>query len=71
MAVLVFKTNLSDPVVLPKIKPKLDQLAGYGQWNFDFTDCDNILRIAAPHVTPHQAIELLNNCGFDCDELPD
>lgn len=71
MEVLVFKTSVVDQVSVRTLKPELDRLAGKGKWNFDLSDCDNILRIASEKVKPKNAIELLTYFGFSCTELED
>jgi len=71
MEVLVFKTSVVDTVSVRALKPELDRLAGKGKWNFDLSDCDNILRIASEQVQPQKAIQLLDYFGFECEELED
>lgn len=71
MNVLVFKTMVETPEQIKSLKPRLDQLAGNGLWNFDLTDCDRILRIVSPHVRAEATIGLLKNFGFACTELED
>jgi hypothetical protein len=69
MNVLVFKTTVQDPLIVKALKPSLDCLAGEGKWNFDLSDCDKILRIAAPAVKPDAAIRLMSQFGVKCVEL--
>ena len=71
MEVLVFKTSVVDQLSVKALKPELDRLAGKGKWNFDLSDCDNILRIASEKVDPDNAIQLLDYFGFACAELED
>ncbi|MBS1680233.1 MAG: hypothetical protein JST48_00830 [Bacteroidetes bacterium] len=71
MEILVFKTSVADPLSVKTLRPELDRLAGKGQWNFDLSDCDNILRIASAKVRPEKAIQLLDYFGFACAELED
>ncbi|GHM99277.1 hypothetical protein WSM22_07670 [Cytophagales bacterium WSM2-2] len=71
MEVLVFKTSVEDPISVRALKPELDRLVGKGQWNFDLSDCDRILRIASGSVRPESAIKLLDYFGFACAELED
>jgi hypothetical protein len=71
MNVLVFKTTVETPEQSKSLKPRLDQLAGTGRWNFDLSDCDKILRIASPHVRAESTIGLLQKFGFACAELED
>ncbi len=39
------------------------------KWNFDLEDCDNILRIMADDLSPHQIESVLQTAGYDCQEL--
>jgi hypothetical protein len=71
MEVLVFKTSVVDRLSVRTLSPELDRLAGKGKWNFDLSDCDNILRIASEQVQPQKAIQLLDYFGFECAELVD
>ncbi|MGC4021744.1 MAG: hypothetical protein QM734_07275 [Cyclobacteriaceae bacterium] len=71
MEILVFKTSVDDQLSVKTLRPELDRLAGKGKWNFDLSDCDNILRIASEKVQPQKAIQLLDYFGFACSELDD
>ena len=71
MNVLVFKTSVEDPLLVKALKPSLDNLVGEGKWNFDLSDCDNILRIASTSVKPESTIELMSRLGIACAELND
>ncbi|MBL7875897.1 MAG: hypothetical protein JNL53_09545 [Cyclobacteriaceae bacterium] len=67
--VLVFKTSVMTRENVSKLTPVLNTLAGNGNWNFALDDCDRILRIASGGVHPNDAIDLLSNYGFQCEEL--
>jgi hypothetical protein len=71
MNILVFKTSVRDTFTVSALKPSLDNLVGQGQWNFDLTDCDKILRIVSSHVKPEEAIQLMSRLGLQCAELDD
>ncbi|MBY0433715.1 MAG: hypothetical protein K2U26_06365 [Cyclobacteriaceae bacterium] len=71
MEVLVFSTSVQSMEQVRSLKPKIDSLAGKGQWNFALDDTDRILRIVSDQVEPHVAIRLLNQHGFECHELTD
>lgn len=70
MEVLVFKTSVETPQHVKSLKPLLDSAAGKGKWNFALDDCDRILRIIS-QVSPHTAINLLKENGYECSELED
>jgi hypothetical protein len=69
MHVLVFKTSVNSHENVLRLTPMLNKLAGDGKWNFALDDCDRILRIATEGVHPDEAINLLSNHGFQCEEL--
>lgn len=69
MQVLVFKTSVNSHENVSRLTPLLNKLAGDGLWNFALDDCDCILRIVSGVVNPDEAINLLGNYGFRCEEL--
>jgi len=48
----------------------LDKFPSY-QINFDLEDCDKILRIDTPTEITQSVIELMQNKGFNYEELTD
>jgi hypothetical protein len=71
MNVLVFKTSVPDEQSAALVTSALNTLAGKGQWNFALDDCDKILRITSPQVNAELAVFVLNQLGFECNELTD
>jgi hypothetical protein len=71
MEVLVFSTSVQSMEQVRNLQPKIDLLAGKGKWNFALDDTDRILRIVSDVVKPQSAIRLLNQHGFECQELTD
>lgn len=71
MEVLVFSTSVQSREQVSNLAPFIDSLAGKNRWNFALDDCDKILRIVSDQVRPDAAIDLLNECGFTCQELTD
>jgi hypothetical protein len=69
MSVLVFSTTVQSVEEVKMLTPKINALAGSGQWNFALDDCDKILRIVSEKVSPQVAIRLLEENGFKCREL--
>lgn len=65
----VFKTSVNTDEDIKKLKSKLDNLSTTLKWNFDLKDCDNILRIEAPYISPMTIIDLLVEANFECQEL--
>ncbi|MDE3252081.1 MAG: hypothetical protein KGO92_04695 [Bacteroidota bacterium] len=71
MEILIFKTNLDQPVLRQRIAPFMQSIPGIKRWNIDMDDCDNVLRIEAEMVTPRTIETLLQQAGYFCEELKD
>jgi hypothetical protein len=65
----VFKTSVKTKKDVKKLKPYLNELCKKEKWNFDLEDCDKILRIDSQREILQTVICLLQNIGFDCEEL--
>lgn len=69
MDVLIFTTSVNKPEDVEQVQPILKSVQAIETWNFDLEDCDRILRVVS-HDLPAQYIEsLLNNAGYQCEEL--
>jgi hypothetical protein len=66
--ILVFKTTVSDGYI-EKIAAFLKGIKSVSKWNFDFDDCDNILRIETKINVSNRVINGLKLLNFDCEEL--
>ncbi len=69
--IYVFKTSVKSKKAARLLSPHLDKLVSASHWNFDLQDCDRILRIDSQNVIPEKITKLLQDSGFDCEELPD
>jgi hypothetical protein len=69
--IFVFKTSLSSISEVRTLKPLLDNHYRNAKWNVDLEDCDNILRIDNPTEIALSVTNLLQDNGFDCEELAD
>lgn len=67
--ILVFKTTVADSQFLEKVTILLETIQSINKWNFDFEDCDNILRVEAESNISTQVIHCLKSLGFYCEEL--
>jgi hypothetical protein len=67
----VFKTNVTNTTEIETLKPFLDTHLENAKWNFDLEDCDNILRIESQIKVTETTIILLQDNGYECEELPD
>lgn len=65
----VFKTSVKTKKAIRQLRPGLNALLVQSKWNFDLEDCDNILRIDTQNEVAATIIKLLQNYGFDCEEL--
>ena len=69
--IYVFKTSISSIKTIKLLTPHLNKLFTVSNWNFDLEDCDNILRVDSKTNIVKKTIKILNNYGFDCEELPE
>jgi hypothetical protein len=66
----VYKTSVTENQV-KFLQPLLNVCAGEGNWNFALDDADRILRVVASSEKNNKTVQLLRECGFECEELPD
>jgi hypothetical protein len=66
--ILVFKTTVFSEIEI-HIRAFLDSFSTIKTIDFDFEDCDNILRIEASQNITSEIQFLLNSKGFLCEEL--
>ncbi len=66
--VYVYKTSVQE-LQFQKVKPILNNLLPDAKWNFDFEDCDNILRIESKRNVTSSVVYGLSQGGFICEEL--
>lgn len=71
LQILVFKTSIKTPQDKEKIAPLLDGLPTITRWSVDCEDCDCVLRIEADGVFKGKIMDLVQQAGFECDELSD
>jgi len=67
----VFKTSVTNTTEIETLKPLFDRHLENAKWNFDLADCDNILRIDSQKEIAEITINLLQDNGYKCEELPD
>ncbi len=68
MKVYVFKTSVSHSD-LDSVERIIDTLIPHTQWNFDFDDCDNILRVVSKRDISEVVCTGLAKFGYLCQEL--
>ena len=67
--IYVFKTSVKRIKEVGQLKPHLNELLKQAKWNFDLEDCDKILRIESQTIISEEVIKLLQENGFECEEL--
>lgn len=67
--IYVFKTSVQRRKDVLQLQPVLNDLLSSSNWNFDLDDCDKILRIDSPTEITPSVTRLLQEAGFDCEEL--
>lgn len=65
----VFKTSVETRQDIGKLTSRLNGLLKQAKWNFDLDDCDRILRVDGTMDLVHPVIRLLQDMGYDCEEL--
>lgn len=69
--VYVFKTSVKTKQAVEKLTPYLSKLLSSCEWNFDLQDCDKIFRFQSEKDISQILVSLLQEHGFQCEELPD
>lgn len=67
-SIFVFKTDI-DLASEQKIRTLLADFEEINAIDFDFEDCDNILRIEAEDDISSNIVKALNDYGYNCKEL--
>jgi len=67
----VFKTNIRFKKDLLLIAPLLNRTSAILNWNVDRGDVDKVLRVESLHLQAQQIIDLVQQAGYHCEELPD
>ncbi|WP_426583544.1 hypothetical protein [Mucilaginibacter sp. R-33] len=69
LMVEVFKTNVEDPAQAAKLVGLLQKRITNSSVNFDLEDCDKVLRIEGPDVSPQSVVGILKDYGYKCQPL--
>ncbi len=65
----VFKTTVNTQTQVSELKPYLDKLFPYSEWNFDLEDCDNVFRIESSEDLLCYVEFLFKAFDIDCEVL--
>lgn len=68
--IYVFKTSVNCNEDIQRIKSQLETMQWITKWNFDLEDCDRIFRVETSLNDPGRIIEILQENGYECEELP-
>lgn len=72
MNILIFKTNIRSKSKIDRLKPVFNQHPAILKWGVDTQDIDNVLRIEARQgIKEAEVVEMVNEYGFHCEDLPD
>lgn len=65
----VFKTNVSSDADAKTVLNQIQLTYPTMIVNFDFEDCDKILRLEGQNYQEDDIVSVLNKLGFSCEEL--
>ncbi len=68
--IYVFKTSINTQLDINKIRDELDRLYSLTKWSFDLEDCDRVFRVETSLKDPTEIIQILQDKGFHCEEMP-
>lgn len=69
--ILVFKTSVEDMTDIGVLENGLNQVPTMIRWDFDLEDIDNVLRVESLRDVSLELVRLLNDKGFECEDLDD
>lgn len=72
MKLIILRTNIKNKKKVKRIKPILNKHPHIISWSVDIEDIDNVLRIESTNqLFENEVIELIENNGFQCEDLPE
>ena len=69
--ILIFKTSVKDLKDIEVLKSELNKVPTMVRWNFDLEDIDNVLRVESIQDVSTEIVHVLNDKGFECEDLDD
>lgn len=69
--ILIFETNIRYKKDVTKVAAYMAADGRIKRWTIDREDCSRVLRIESQNLDPSEVINLINQAGFSCAELPD
>ena len=67
--ILVFKTNIKTNEDKIRINELFSRNNAIEEWSVDCDDIDCVLRLVSYKLSPNEIIKLINQIGFQCQEL--
>ncbi len=67
--ILLFKTNIFLETDKQSVYDILTNHEGILKWSIDMEDPDKILRIITHNLTINNIVDMLADCGYQCEEL--
>ncbi|WP_347052562.1 hypothetical protein [Flavobacterium olei] len=65
----IFKTNIKQIAPNCVIDQTLTNHLDIQQWSIDLEDVDCVLRVVSEKLTPREIMNLINQNGYECQEL--
>lgn len=70
MELLIFRTNIENQLRVKKLEKSFSRFANIKSWTVDVEDVDKVLKVHIdPPLSQVEVQNLVNNCGFVCEEL--
>ena len=71
MELFILKTNVLSLNMKEALALQLNGIPQIIKWSVDYQDCDGVLRASVDGICIHELILLINQWGFECEELND
>lgn len=69
--ILIFKSNIKTSSDRLAVERMLDIHPHVETWTLDQQDEDCVLRVISGKLTCTQVIDIVKNCGYNCEEMAD
>jgi hypothetical protein len=71
MELFILKTNVLSLDMKEALAVQINTVPQIRQWSVDYQDCDGVLRASVEGICLHELILLIQQMGFECEELND
>ncbi len=69
METLKFKTDIKCGGCIEKVTPKLDEAAGFNNWQVDTNNPDKILTVTGSALDENKVRQAVNEAGFKAEKI--